>query len=243
VKITTGSQDDVDWLRDVHTLNQRAPEPPGLGMLNFDGATTPAQQAKRRQEFEKRQREFWNSPAGRAIELTQRSYVLLFETNGSFRVDDVPPGQYQLEIAPTDPQQEYYNYQRIGSLYRQVTIPEPPPGKPYEPFDLGTLQLAIRSKARLGGRAPSFEATTFDGKSVKLDDYRGKFVLLDFWATWATGTRRQDLMALTNVYANLAASNRLVMISLNLDVQREAGEAFQNELSSLAAVPRGRGRE
>jgi hypothetical protein len=232
VTLTTGNREEVDWLRDVHTLNLRAPEPPGAGGLSFEGANTSEEQAKRRQEFEKRQREFWDSSAGRALERNQRSYVLLFDTNGSFRVDDVPPGEYQLEIAPTDPDQEYYSYQRIGSLSRQVTIPDAPPGKPFEAFDLGIMQLAIRSKARPGGRAPSFEATTFEGKTVKLEDFRGKFVLLDFWATWAAASRRQDLMMLTNVYANFGVSNRLVMISLNLDFQRELGAAFLKTNSS-----------
>lgn len=226
VRLASGSAEDVDWLRDVHTLSLRVTEPPGLLATGPEGANTPEEQAKRRQEFERRQREFWTSEAGRALERDQRGYVLLFDTNGSFRVDDVPPAQYQLQIAPTDPEQDYYSYQRIGSLVREVTIPEAPPGKPYEPFDLGEMSLAIRSKVRLGGRAPSFEANTFDGKTVKLDDFRGKFVLLDFWATWAAGSRRQDLMMMTNVYAKYGASNRLVMISLNLDFQPELGRAF-----------------
>lgn len=34
------------------------------------------------------------------------------------------------------------------------------------------------------GLAPDFELKTLDGKSVKLSDYRGKAVLLNFWATW-----------------------------------------------------------
>jgi peroxiredoxin len=33
-------------------------------------------------------------------------------------------------------------------------------------------------------RAPDFELKDKDGKQVRLSDYAGKVVLLDFWATW-----------------------------------------------------------
>jgi len=35
-----------------------------------------------------------------------------------------------------------------------------------------------------GISAPDFELTSLDGKKVKLSDYRGKAILLNFWATW-----------------------------------------------------------
>jgi hypothetical protein len=199
---------------------------PAMPGLDFRGANSPEEQQKRRAEYEQKQREFWNSGLGRALDRAQRSYVLLFDSNGVFRVPDVPPGDYQLQISPTDPDREEYSYQQIGSLYQQVTIPAAPADKPNEPFDLGTLSMSIRAKARPGGRAPALEAKTFDGKTIKLEDFRGKYVLLDFWATWAGGTRKQELTTLKNLYASPGASNRLVIISLNLDQQRELGENF-----------------
>ena len=35
-----------------------------------------------------------------------------------------------------------------------------------------------------GSLAPDFELPTTDGKTLKLSDYRGKAVLVNFWATW-----------------------------------------------------------
>lgn len=36
----------------------------------------------------------------------------------------------------------------------------------------------------VGQMAPDFELKTLDGKNAKLSDYKGKAVLLNFWATW-----------------------------------------------------------
>lgn len=47
-----------------------------------------------------------------------------------------------------------------------------------------TLPFSV-SAISVGDTAPSFKARTIDGKkSVALEDYRGKVVLLDFWASW-----------------------------------------------------------
>lgn len=39
--------------------------------------------------------------------------------------------------------------------------------------------------------APSFVLKDSSGKPVRLNNYRGKVVLLDFWATWCTGCKKE----------------------------------------------------
>jgi len=40
-------------------------------------------------------------------------------------------------------------------------------------------------------RAPEFALTEASGRTVSLKDYRGKVVLVDFWATWCHGCKQE----------------------------------------------------
>src|ERR1700704_1854232 len=55
-------------------------------------------------------------------------------------------------------------------------------------------QPTVRATSRPANErkaAPQFELKDSSGNAIRLKDYNGKVVLLDFWATWCTGCKKE----------------------------------------------------
>jgi beta-lactamase regulating signal transducer with metallopeptidase domain/thiol-disulfide isomerase/thioredoxin len=171
---------------------------------------------------------WWESAEGHAY---RRSFFYLmeakFQSDGTIRADDIPPGDYRINITyRSDPLRgRLPSEDRIAYATKQFTIPALADRDHSRPFDLGVLRPAKREVLKKGQPAPAFEVETLDGRKVKLSDYRGKFLLIDFWATWC-GPCVKEIPELKAVHDKFGKDPHFAMLSLSLDAEKEAPRKF-----------------
>lgn len=67
-----------------------------------------------------------------------------------------------------------------------------------------------------GAIAPDFSGRTPDGKEYKLSDFQGKYVFIDFWASWCAPCRR-EIPYLKEALAYSEKSDNLLVLSYSID--------------------------
>lgn len=87
----------------------------------------------------------------------------------------------------------------------------------------------MRPEPRVGA-APDFTVQDLQGNEVSLADLRGKFVVLNFWATWCepciTEWPQVSLLA-----ERLAERDDVVVVAMSIDEKREEIEPFLQRMS------------
>jgi peroxiredoxin len=83
---------------------------------------------------------------------------------------------------------------------------------------LAVLTGCTRSDERstvVPGNAPNFKLQDLNGKTLQLSDYKGKPVLLDFWATWCQPCR-DSIPGMAKLHRDYADKG-LVILAISLD--------------------------
>ncbi|MFD1708313.1 peroxiredoxin family protein [Siminovitchia sediminis] len=94
------------------------------------------------------------------------------------------------------------------------------------------------SEVEEGKMAPDFELTTLSGETVRLSDYKGKKVILNFWATWCPPCRA-EMPHMQNFYEkNKDKGIEVVAVNLtNMDNGKKEIEEFVKDFGLTFDIP------
>lgn len=82
--------------------------------------------------------------------------------------------------------------------------------------------INVKKQTSVGSIAPEFIQNNPDGKPIKLSDFRGKYLLVDFWASWC-GPCRKENPYLVQVYKKFKDQNfEILGVSLDNPGQKTA---------------------
>ncbi|MBI3990250.1 MAG: TlpA family protein disulfide reductase [candidate division NC10 bacterium] len=76
--------------------------------------------------------------------------------------------------------------------------------------------------------APEFTTEMLDGKKVSLQDYRGKVVFLNFWASWCKPCK-EEMPAMEELYQAFKDKG-FVVVAVNVKESQKQAAAFVKEL-------------
>lgn len=132
--------------------------------------------------------------------------------DGTFSFDGLTPNSYKLQalIKRPDAGEEFSSHVSVAYKEMIFNVPEAE-----EAIDLGEITLRLQRILAPGDFAPEWTAVSYEGVEVSLSDFRGKFVLVDFWATWC-GPCKAEVPNLEAVYADFGGE-QFEIIGLSLD--------------------------
>jgi len=160
-------------------------------------------------------------------------YFVVAMPDGVFRIEDVEPRIFDLAAEVFEP--GYFTEgrgARLGWLDRSVEVPEPSKTQSAvespRPVDLGAIPVEIRGKLSVGDDAPGFCVSSLDGKPIRLEDFRGKVLVLHFWST-TCGPCRRSMPLFRDLRMAFGADPRFALVGLSLDPSAEAPSKYVEE--------------
>lgn len=144
--------------------------------------------------------------------------------DGSFRFEEIPLSWYQLSVTIMHPDSEGPLSYELARAYvqRQFFVKNAD-----APHNAGALTLDLKNVLMPGDAAPNWTATAYDGSEIQLTDFRGRYVLVDFWATWC-GPCIAEMPNVAAVYEDFGGE-QFEVISLSKDQTIDLPQAFHKQ--------------
>jgi peroxiredoxin len=91
-----------------------------------------------------------------------------------------------------------------------------------------SVSFAAPPAGLVGKTAPDFALKGLDGKNMRLSEFRGQVVLVNFWARWA-GPSRQEMPALEQIN-NTYQRAGLVILGVSIDEDLKRAREFADSM-------------
>ena len=121
----------------------------------------------------------------------------------------------------------------LASATHKFEVPEMVTMRSSEPLDVGTIELNVYRQLQVGDQAPHFMANTAGREPIRLDDYRGKYLVLHFWDTG--GPNNITMPLLRKINATYAENPRFALVWLNADQFADVAFVYAKE-KGLAGI-------
>ncbi len=145
---------------------------------------------------------------------TLHTYFVVLDRDGRLQISGVPAGDYDLALRLYEPPGDGCLVSPVGSRIVRFQVTDEAAQRPT--LDLGDIPIVVATGSRIGDVAPDFTAATLAGGKVQLSSLRGRYVLLDFWASWCVPCVA-NLPALRRFHDTFGADNRVTIVGMNLD--------------------------
>ncbi len=143
------------------------------------------------------------------------------EADGTFTINGLKLARYNVIPVIPHPAAKGKEIpdQSWGSGFKQIVLSEK-----RKTINVGKMKLKLKNVVMPGDIAPSWKATDYDGGSVRSSDFRGKYVLIDFWATWCIPCIA-EVPNLERVYKEFGGA-RFEIVGLSIDDKQELPDKF-----------------
>lgn len=157
--------------------------------------------------------------ANKALEFQQLANKRMSEQTAYIQsvVNNNPKSLVSLEaVGQLDPNQFYDYHKKVADNLGPVY--------PNNPFVKNfVMMMSSKAGVSVGAQAPEIDLPGPDGKNVKLSSLKGKYVLIDFWASWCRPCRMEN-PNLVNAYAKYHEKG-LEIYGVSLDKEKASWEA------------------